>query len=211
MAKRGKGKKSQTITVNSAGEAMLSATPERLKRFGDDAGTFQTDTGRQVERLDKVNALFSKDLIGGDAFMAAAIYLQDAYDTGMFKSGVVDLSSDRVDGGGSHDAFNAKKIDATARFAKANAYMAHKPRIYAVALSEMILSDMPYSAFAIKHMAGNPRSGSVGDGARSMLVKALNALAGAYGPDIARRPLKTRSYIADGARPMIHPFQDEAA
>lgn len=190
----------------------MGPTPERMGQYGERGDRFQTDTGRIIERLSPVDRLYSEDAIGPEGYISAGHYLSDWVSSGFAQSGVVDMSVDRVDGGGNSDAFNAKRMDAAKRFAAANGYLRVIDPGYITALHHMVLGDLSPTAYARDILKRSPKSNTLADVGARVLAKALNCLAGFYAPSTAPAKPRTRSSMAADARPTIHPFQkDEAA
>ena len=189
-------------------EDLLGPTLERLRQYADIPDKFQTDTGRFIKRLNPVEALFSNDEISPEGYLSANLYLKDWYDAGFAGKGGVDLSVDRVDSGGSADAFNAKRMDAARRFSKANEYIGPE---YAMAMSCMVLDDMSVTVYARDKLHRSAKGGNPAEWGRKALAKAVNRLAGFYGPSVARPRPKMRGELREDARPMVHPFHQDVA
>ncbi len=204
MAKRKKPKAPVTAKVV---DDPLGPTPERRRQYGDKPARFQTDTGRVIERLSVVDSLFENDEIGPDGFLAAANYLAD-YDAGFGTRTTSNLSNDVVDGSGSADHLNAKRLDAARRFTEASQSMRGE---YRHALKHMVLDDLSMTQYAIQHLGYHQGHKSASAKAKQRLVRAINALARFYAPVTAPARPRTRAHMEAGARPTIHPFQTEDA
>lgn len=189
------------IMVDAAGVATAETcdpTPERMAQYGETASGFKTDTGRIIARLNPVDALYEADDISGDGFVAAGRYISDWYMGGFAQRTTADPSRDFVDGAGAGDAFNAKRMDAAARFAGANKRIGSA---YEHALACMVLGEMSMKQFGVEVLRSSPSNAS--SKGKRMLCKAINCLAGYYAPDMTPPKPRSHRWQAEGARPGI--------
>ena len=199
--------KKKTVKVKIAVSDAMGPTPERVRQFGDRPARFKTDTGRVIERLSVVDSLYEADEISPEGYLSATMYAAD-YDVGFNSRMTANLSNDVVDGGGSADNLNAKRMDAAKRFTAASQSIPPESRH---ALRHMVLGEYSMTAYAVEFMGANPKSKSCSQKSKARLIRAINRLAKHYSPSASPAKPRTRASMADGARPTIHPYQQDDA
>ncbi len=206
MAKRKKPKAAKVITVDSNGEAVVGPTPERLKRAGDGVAARQTETGRTGVRMtdsDILGHLASRSVISQDQLAAGERYYKSWYRAGLAASGVVDPERVIVDGGNPEPAASMR-LEALGDWASATKAIG---KILAHPLIEMVLFEETATVYAMKYLRKrDPKDCRLA--AYTVLGLSLDALVMHYmGPKRAR----SHYAMADGARPVIHPYQQDDA
>lgn len=189
------------------GPSIETATPERLAQFGMEPASFKTETGRITKRLSVLDALYQRDEISPEAYLAAAGFLTD-WEVGI-NSRTTSSLSDKVDGGGGADHYNARRMDAARRYQAAQNHMG--PAYHHVVMA-VLVDDISLTAYAVRHLGSNPKSRKASDRCKSLLIKALNSLAKFYAPVITKPRPRRHAAMTGDARPSITPLQqDEAA
>lgn len=188
------------------GEA-IGPTPERMGHYDGGESAFKTETGRIIQRLSVVDALYEADDISAEGYVSVGRYLSD-WNIG-FGSRTTATLADVVDGSGNADAFNVKRMDAAAKFAAANAFIG---KTYATVMRQVVINGDTLTDFAINHL-NVPRTSKVAPAkTKAVLIRAINALANFYAPDIRPpKPRRSHAHMQEGARPTIHPFQQDDA
>lgn len=131
----------------------VGPTPERLAKAGRAVEPVESETGFEtirmldgspLERLATLGKKTPRKGITGDQYHAGCRYYADAYQAGMFASGVLDLTAERVDGGQHKDISN-QRLEALSRF---NDALKILDRDFAHILSDVVLSEVPLNLYA---------------------------------------------------------------
>lgn len=131
----------------------IGPTPERLGKAGRSVEAVESETGYQtirmldgspLEQLATIGKRNPKKGITGEQYHAGCRYYADAYQAGMFASGVLDLVQERVDGG-QHKDISAQRLEALSRFNRA---LRELDRVSAHILSDVVLTEVPLAVYA---------------------------------------------------------------
>jgi hypothetical protein len=131
----------------------IGPTPERLAKAGRNVEPVASETGYEtlrmldgspLEQLATLGKRNPRKGITGDQYHAGARYYADAYTSGMFASGVVDLVAERVDGG-QHKDVSSAKLEAMSRYNRA---LKALDRVSKDILSDVVLHEMPLAKYA---------------------------------------------------------------
>lgn len=133
----------------------IGPTPERLAKAGKAVEPVASETGyttlrmldgSPLEQLATIGKRNPRKGITGDQYHAGCRYYADAYLSGMFASGVLDLVQERVDGG-QHKDVSSQKLEAMSRY---NAALKALDRASANILADVVLHEVPLAKYADK-------------------------------------------------------------
>lgn len=188
----------------------IGPTPERLAKAGD---AIEAAEARDSIHFDTIRLLDGSPLqflalagkrkpakgITGDQFYAGCRYYEDAYRAGLLPSPVIDMTKDRVDGGG-HHVMPDYMLAAQTRFNHALRCLDPDARDI---LSDVVLNEAPLTVYANQYrkfsQARERRAIAL-----NLLRKALDQLVAHYYPP---RRGGTVSSRVDGYRPGIPPAE----
>jgi hypothetical protein len=131
----------------------IGPTPERLAKAGRAVEPVESETGyttlrmldgSPLEQLATIGKRSPRKGITGDQYHAGCRYYADAYLSGMFASGVVDLVAERVDGG-QHKDVSSQKLEAMSRY---NAALKALDRVSVEILADVVLHEIPLNRYA---------------------------------------------------------------
>ena len=131
----------------------IGPTPERLAKAGRRIEPVASETGYETLRMLDGSTLEQLATLGkrnprkgitGEQYHAGCRYYADAYQAGMFASGVLDMAAERVDGG-QHKDITSQRLEALSRF---NTALKALDRAAVEILSDVVLHEMPLARYA---------------------------------------------------------------
>lgn len=131
----------------------IGPTPERLAKAGRSVEPVESETGYATLRMLDGSPLEQLATEGkkkpgkgitGEQYHAGCRYYADAYTAGIFSSGVIDPSAERVDGG-QHKGVASYRLEAASRY---NAALKSLDAVSAGILADVVLHEMPLAQYA---------------------------------------------------------------
>ena len=134
----------------------VGPTPERLAKAGRDVEPVASETGYTtlrvldgsvLEQLATLGKRNPRKGITGDQYHAGCRYYADAYQAGLFASGVIDPAAVRVDGG-QHKGVSSSRLEAQSRY---NAALKALDATSAHILSRVVLHELAINTYANRY------------------------------------------------------------